>query len=361
MDQIILKKKILYVSLIDSIYSNKIDLFHQQRNSFFYKEKLALIFAVSFLLNNNLQLNESYYGIHLKSKKLNPLMFLLYTIFYVRKNKFDVVIVHGLDSFIEGALIGIFSSAKVMLQHHAEKTYLKKKAILMPLANKFIHGYFFNGVDVAKLFWEKRCISKHRVFAVTEATTEFKLLEKTFFNPERTIIFIGRLNENKNVMTFLKALYILKAVQKNFKAIIYYTTNELEGQLKQFSKEKGLDDVVEFKGKISNAEVEKTLNRADIFVSTSFYEGSGYALIEALACGVYPVVSNIPSFNFLLDGLDEKKQFDPTDEKQLAMQLADALNLNFTEEIRQKIRNHFEVKASANAIAMQIKNALMQL
>ncbi len=36
-----------------------------------------------------------------------------------------------------------------------------------------------------------------------------------------------------------------------------------------------------------------------MFVLASHREGSGYALIEALACGLPPVVSDIPSFRSL--------------------------------------------------------------
>ena len=35
---------------------------------------------------------------------------------------------------------------------------------------------------------------------------------------------------------------------------------------------------------------------ADVFVSGSHSEGSGYALIEAMSAGVVPVVTDIPSF-----------------------------------------------------------------
>ena len=41
---------------------------------------------------------------------------------------------------------------------------------------------------------------------------------------------------------------------------------------------------------------------ADIFISGSHHEGSGYALIEAMACGVSPCITDIPAFRALADG-----------------------------------------------------------
>ena len=41
------------------------------------------------------------------------------------------------------------------------------------------------------------------------------------------------------------------------------------------------------------------LSAVDFFLLGSHREGSGYALIEALACGATPIVSDIPSFRAL--------------------------------------------------------------
>jgi glycosyltransferase involved in cell wall biosynthesis len=43
------------------------------------------------------------------------------------------------------------------------------------------------------------------------------------------------------------------------------------------------------------AEMELYYRAADLYVQTSRREGSGYALLEAMACGVAPIVSSIPA------------------------------------------------------------------
>ena len=52
-------------------------------------------------------------------------------------------------------------------------------------------------------------------------------------------------------------------------------------------------------GRVPHEEVETLCRAADLFVLGSHREGSGYALLEALACGLTPVVSDIPSFRSL--------------------------------------------------------------
>jgi glycosyltransferase involved in cell wall biosynthesis len=52
-------------------------------------------------------------------------------------------------------------------------------------------------------------------------------------------------------------------------------------------------------GWTSHERIEQLMRAADIFVLGSHREGSGYSLIEALACGLPPVVTDIASFRSL--------------------------------------------------------------
>src|SRR4029078_78671 len=52
---------------------------------------------------------------------------------------------------------------------------------------------------------------------------------------------------------------------------------------------------VQLIGRVNRDRLAAFYSAADLFVSGSHQEGSGYALLEACACGVTPVVTNIPS------------------------------------------------------------------
>ena len=43
---------------------------------------------------------------------------------------------------------------------------------------------------------------------------------------------------------------------------------------------------------------------ADLFVVGSHHQGSGYALMEACACGAVPVVTAIPTFRLMPGALE---------------------------------------------------------
>ncbi len=49
-----------------------------------------------------------------------------------------------------------------------------------------------------------------------------------------------------------------------------------------------------FLGNVDNEKLPKLLNAADVYVSTSFSDGSSASLMEALGCGLPVVVTDIP-------------------------------------------------------------------
>jgi glycosyltransferase involved in cell wall biosynthesis len=53
-------------------------------------------------------------------------------------------------------------------------------------------------------------------------------------------------------------------------------------------------------GAVTHDRIGEYFSAADIFISGSHHEGSGYSLIEAMACGVMPCVTNIPAFRALV-------------------------------------------------------------
>ena len=55
-----------------------------------------------------------------------------------------------------------------------------------------------------------------------------------------------------------------------------------------------LRERVVFVGARPHAEMEQRFRAADFYVQTSHHEAAGFSLIEALACGATPIVTDIP-------------------------------------------------------------------
>ncbi len=66
-------------------------------------------------------------------------------------------------------------------------------------------------------------------------------------------------------------------------------------ELKEFCSTRGLGDRVTFTGRMEPERLARLLGQHRIYVSTSPAEGSSVSLLEAMACGCLPVVTDIPA------------------------------------------------------------------
>lgn len=91
-------------------------------------------------------------------------------------------------------------------------------------------------------------------------------------------------------------------LNRSIKYYIYGDGDEKK-ELEELVSSKGLQKVVEFKGKIPNREVPTALNEFDIFLGNSILdsESFGVAIVEAMACEVPVIVTNVDGFSEVVD------------------------------------------------------------
>ena len=101
---------------------------------------------------------------------------------------------------------------------------------------------------------------------------------------------------------FLKALSMIVKQDKDVRAIIV-GDGPLEQELKNLCFSLGLKDYVKFTDRINREELVSYLNAADIYVSTSYSDGTSLSLLEALAVGLPAVVTDVPAnLEWVIDG-----------------------------------------------------------
>jgi glycosyltransferase involved in cell wall biosynthesis len=121
--------------------------------------------------------------------------------------------------------------------------------------------------------------------------------------------------------------------------------------LEKLSVDLGVQESVSFLGLVPHAEVPDQLRRAHVYVSLVSTEGVSASLLEAMACGVFPIVPDIPANRlWIQDGTngflvpmedwrrDQVRGFlaPPTDRTQLADKIVRALR---DERLRQSARD----------------------
>ncbi len=115
------------------------------------------------------------------------------------------------------------------------------------------------------------------------------------------VLFVGGVEANKNVLRLLEAFSPrLRSGQANLKLIMpggqFVDKDKIETKMIRAKvKELGLEDAVEFPGFVPQKELIELYRHALVFVYPSYYEGFGFPVLEAMACGTPVVTSNTSS------------------------------------------------------------------
>ena len=198
----------------------------------------------------------------------------------------------------------------IVVQHHADGPW---PTLLRPLQRwglRAADGFFFAAQDLADWWVDHGLISKRQsIFQVMEGSNDFRCQDRVIARARTkmagspVVLWVGRLIPLKDPLTVLEgfALVLQHAPQARL-YMAYGTDAMLPAVRERIAASKTLSEAVILLGKIEHSQLEDIYNSSDYFVLGSHHEGSGFSLAEAMACGVVPVVTDIPSFRVMTDG-----------------------------------------------------------
>ncbi len=97
-----------------------------------------------------------------------------------------------------------------------------------------------------------------------------------------------------NVSLLIRAIPIVLQEEPNTKFFIAGDGPERDS-LEKEAKKLNINSSIQFLGRVPHEEMPNLLTQADIYVSTSLYDGTSVSLLEAMASGTFPIVTDIPS------------------------------------------------------------------
>lgn len=127
-----------------------------------------------------------------------------------------------------------------------------------------------------------------------------------------------------NVSLLIRAIPLVIQEEPGVRFLIAGEGPEKEN-LEKEAKDLNVASSVQFLGRIPHDQMPEFLGNSDIYVSTSLYDGTSVSLLEAMATGLFPVVTNISSNQEWIE--DGKNGFliPPQNEVFLAKRIIDAI------------------------------------
>lgn len=220
----------------------------------------------------------------------------------IRQTGADVVHVHS-GSWLEGARAARMAGvARVVLTEHGREHFDTRKA-------RFLDRYASRSADrvvavsarLEQYLVEQVGIQRSKLITIANGVDTAKFapgppsasLRASLGLPATglTVGSIGRLEEVKAYHRILEAVFLLKdRLPPDFRVVIFGDGAERE-RLQRMTEQFQISHLVRFPGWTDH--VVDAYRLLDVFVLPSLSEGLSVSLMEAMACGVAPVVSDV--------------------------------------------------------------------
>lgn len=135
------------------------------------------------------------------------------------------------------------------------------------------------------------------------------------FTEKEYLLYVGTVEPRKNLKILIRAFREIRT-KYDLSLIIAGRLGWLYNDIISYPEELGIKDDVVFTGYVDEATIFNLYNHAMVFVYPSLYEGFGLPPLEAMACGVPVIISDIPPLKEVAG--DVAIAFNPEDHEELA-------------------------------------------
>lgn len=180
-------------------------------------------------------------------------------------------------------------------------------------------------------------------------------VDEAFFRiaPDRsskTILHTRALEKVYDVEALIRAVPLVLRQEPQARFVIVGTGSHEQG-LKAMAHDLGVASSVDFMGAVSHETIAQLMEQASVYVSSATADGTSIALMEAMAAGLIPVVSNIEANQPLMEHGRDGYLFNPGDEKDLSEKLLDALSAGIPHQTLENKRNEIKDMICWNSVA----------
>ncbi|HET7034457.1 MAG TPA: glycosyltransferase family 4 protein [Thermomicrobiaceae bacterium] len=283
----------------------------------------------------------------------------------VRACRPDIVHVHGatLNLNLHLLLRALGTETPVVLHYHGGYPSRHRLVRRLQRAN-FARAacYCFTTQEHAQPFVETGVIARpERVVELMETSSSFRPSEReparalTGMQGDPVFLWVGRLHPIKDPLTALRGFERVLAAWPEAQLYLHYLSDECLPLLRGYLTERpALRAHVHPRGPAPFERMETIYNSADFLLQASLREFSGCAVLEAMACGTIPVVTDIPSFRRMTGDGQAGVLFPRGDDRALAAGVL-ALGRDQIASSARETRARFERELSFASLAARLE------
>lgn len=228
----------------------------------------------------------------------------------------DIVYLHSSKAGAIGRIALLFSK-KVKILYNAHGWYFnakigRKKKRIFAIVEKILafktdkiinisEDEYNSAINYKIAKPEKMCIIENGIdFNKFKHSKQYREETRRKYNIDAEQILIGvvgRLTEQKDPMTSIKAFKIVHEKNKNTK-FMFIGSGELEKEMLEYARQNHLESDIIITGWVTD--VEKYIPALDIAILPSKWEGFGLALVEYMACDKPIIASNVGAISDII-------------------------------------------------------------
>jgi alpha-1,3-mannosyltransferase len=219
----------------------------------------------------------------------------------------DIVHVHAIDFFCDYlAWTKPLHRRKLVISTHGGFFHTSFAARLKRLYFSTITRMsltWYDGVTAVsaadfKLFSK---IRKHDIVCVENGVNAGKYAGASSAVPAKCILALGRLSGNKRLDRLISFVAALRRRDARWKLTIAGRCWDVEAHhLAALAETLRIRDAVEIVADPDEGEIRRLMSSCSVIASASEYEGFGVAAVEGMSAGLFPLLSDIPTFRLLL-------------------------------------------------------------
>jgi glycosyltransferase involved in cell wall biosynthesis len=203
---------------------------------------------------------------------------------------------HGLLAYMSGR----FKKVPCVISIIGNPGYRQLRKGIRQAISKYMykrcHAVTVTGSKSKKILIEQG-IKEDKIFILPNSI-DIEKFKPVSTDKKYDIVSLGRLSEEKELGNFIKIIKELKKDIPNIKAAIAGKGPE-ENKLKQMIKDLDLSDNIDMPGYVED--ITKFYNSSRLFLLTSHTEGLPRTILEAMACEIPCIASNVGDMSDIID------------------------------------------------------------